>query len=228
MTDTFFRYVLPGARLPPEVLFPHFARLPAELQHKIWEEALPPSRIVQVSFSEDRGTFIPVTSPPAVLSVCHISRRIALSRYKSLDIGSSPVPIPFDFNVDKLYVSGITPVTSIGGVNFLISMTESPIRENLRWLYIDSLVFSQLFKGGCLTPLGRMSKLEQVGLVVAYDTAYQGRGTTIDLVLAKWFLFSWRGRPPPQRPPARKKVAGGIRGVVRVRTVSLTRDGKMV
>ena len=66
--------------------FTNFAKLPLELQMKIWKHAIPAPRLVRINVQEDDDDVIRYTtntSVPALLSACHISRKIILEVYST-------------------------------------------------------------------------------------------------------------------------------------------------
>ena len=69
-------------------LFPQFAKLPVEIQEYIWEYSLPGPRILAAALKRPgglNGLYFPKvdhTPNPTALSACHLSRTIALKRYR--------------------------------------------------------------------------------------------------------------------------------------------------
>lgn len=68
--------------------FPQFAKLPVEIQEYIWQYSLPGPRILATAHTRSGGPdglYFPKvdhTPNPAALSACHLSRKIALKRYR--------------------------------------------------------------------------------------------------------------------------------------------------
>jgi hypothetical protein len=66
--------------------FTNFAKLPLEMQMKIWKHAIPAPRLVRVNVQEDADDDIRYTtntSVPTLLSACHMSRKIILEAYST-------------------------------------------------------------------------------------------------------------------------------------------------
>lgn len=68
--------------------FPQFAKLPVEIQEYIWEYSLPGPRVLAAAHRRSggpNGLYFPKvdhTPNPAALSTCHLSRTLALKRYR--------------------------------------------------------------------------------------------------------------------------------------------------
>jgi 2EXR family len=75
--------------LPPEA-FSIFHRLPPEIRCQIWRTSTPNYRLVPIEYRMSTCSYVPRTSPPAILQVNRESRREGLSIYHELRIG--PVP----------------------------------------------------------------------------------------------------------------------------------------
>ncbi|KFZ02979.1 hypothetical protein V502_11340 [Pseudogymnoascus sp. VKM F-4520 (FW-2644)] len=56
-----------------------FSALPYELRHIIWRHCIPGTRIVKTRYDILSGRVLPGSAPPALLHVCHESRRFLLS-----------------------------------------------------------------------------------------------------------------------------------------------------
>lgn len=69
--------------------FELFKELPAELRLKIWKEAMPGLRIIEVFWSEQKSCFVTNCPIPRLLHVCFESRKCALARYKKLEVRSN-------------------------------------------------------------------------------------------------------------------------------------------
>jgi 2EXR family len=94
--------------------FPFFAKLPLELQLRIWKMTTEEHRLVLIRIAKDEegcSSFYSPTPIPAALHVCSESRQVAQKTYK-LCFGSrtddlKPM-IYFNFDQDTLYIRGDT------------------------------------------------------------------------------------------------------------------------
>lgn len=85
--------------------FTCFPQLPRELQLTIWEKALPGPRLIPVENSGSGYRIKPGTHPlpSSILHTCHISREVALKRYKVAATGQRTGFIYLDFETDVLF-----------------------------------------------------------------------------------------------------------------------------
>jgi hypothetical protein len=156
------------------VAFPLFPVLPTELRIKIWLLTLPPPRTVEISYYPAYKTYISTTPPPLALSICHLSRQVAQSHYHDLDLGTAPLPIPFSFLSETLYISSLAPILSTHGPNLLYDLSVFPWRHALRSLGVDLRVWYALCESGLLGVLAGMTGLREVALVVEFGRAFSG------------------------------------------------------
>ncbi|CZR55175.1 uncharacterized protein PAC_05061 [Phialocephala subalpina] len=68
--------------------FTLFSKLPIELRLKIWDDAIPEARIIEVMWSEERG-FYTDSKSPAILHVCSDSRACARKVYTAAIVENS-------------------------------------------------------------------------------------------------------------------------------------------
>jgi hypothetical protein len=225
----------------PEATFPPFPYLPIELQVKIWLASLPSSRIVEVSYSPSRNIYISNSPPPLALSVCHTSRQVAKSHYENLRLGDSPLPIPFDFAIDKLYVSFLPPIISTHASIFLYDLAVSPCRHVLRSMFLDMRAFNKLCDNGLLIIVAGMNRLDELGIVTEYGRAFRGEARFVDCPLSRSDLIGLTERVAGELYEAKKRVVSTRRvkrcnevgedkgsDMVRIRSVFLTRGGQLV
>lgn len=97
--------------------FTLFPKLPAELRLKIWDEAMPEARIIEVLWSEHRG-FYTDANTPAILHVCSESRSRARRVYTAAIVENSKKKVNWGpgvawyfphINVNGPYKKGTTP-----------------------------------------------------------------------------------------------------------------------
>ena len=163
----------------------------------IWLATLPPSRIVQISYVPALRGYISRCPPPAALSICRASRYIAKKHYEALKLGDSPIPIHFDFAVDKLYVSSIGKDFCAPCFEILGDMAGWRWRDRLRSLFLDMRFFNILCDCGLLKVLAGLNGLKELGLVVEYGTAYMGHQRYLDVCLSGRDM--WRATKIAQR-----------------------------
>jgi hypothetical protein len=167
------KYMFPWIQLPAPVLFPFFARLPAELQCKIWLAAIPSSRIVDIIYSQNEDRYVSKCPPPSILSVCRASREVAIPYYQKLKLGDNSTPMLFNFTTDKLYFSVPMPAQSEPCIGFVETLSTCPSRHLLRSVLVDTFAFDVLAHAGLLIILAEMDELEEIGLVTNYKDAYK-------------------------------------------------------
>jgi hypothetical protein len=86
----------------PNITFPLFYRLPAEIRVKIWEAAITP-RIIKCKHSHDRNLFTGPSHPVALFNTCQESREAAFL-YGEYDlISTSPSMVYFSLKYDYLW-----------------------------------------------------------------------------------------------------------------------------
>jgi hypothetical protein len=68
--------------------FKLFSELPAEIKLKIWKEAMPKSRIIEVRWSEKRSCFVTACPVPTLFHVCFDCRKYTLERYNKIEMRS--------------------------------------------------------------------------------------------------------------------------------------------
>jgi hypothetical protein len=240
--ETSAKSTCPATQALPAAACPPFLRLPTELQFKIWLATLPPPRIVEISYSPARKVYISKSSPPLALSICNASRQVAESQYQHLELGDSPLPIPFDFANDKLYVSSLAPIISTHGLEFLYDLAVCPSRHVLRSVFLDLRFFNELCDSGLLVVVAGMNRLDELGLVVEYGRAFRGEAHFVDVPGTRSDLIWVAKRVAGGLNEARKRVdskRGGkerwkgneedqVSDAIRIRCVFLTRGGNLV
>jgi hypothetical protein len=165
----------PATSITPRSKFTLFPSLPAELRLKIWSFTLPTSRILEISFSPLKNTYVPNTLPPTALSITHESRCHTLESYTYLKLGRKPFSsIPFNPNIDILYISNFAPILQWHLPDLLYNLSTSPSRSILRKVAIDLRVWNECCEAGLLGVLGRMKELKEVSIVVEFGREFKG------------------------------------------------------
>jgi hypothetical protein len=240
--ETSFKISSPTTLPSPETSFPLFSYLPTELQFKIWLAALPPSRIVEVFYAPSRNLYVSNNPPPVTFSICHASRQVAKSHYQNLRLGDSPLPIPFDFANDKLYVSFLPPIISTHCPIFLYDLAVSPCRHVLRSLFLDMRAFNKLCDNGLLIIVAGMNRLDELGIVTEYGRSFRGEARFVDCPLSRSDLIGLTERVAGELYEAKRRVVvtKRLKGnwdeigeeskseMVRIKSVFLTRGGQLV
>ncbi|TAQ86192.1 hypothetical protein B7494_g5482 [Chlorociboria aeruginascens] len=170
---------MPGSIFEPAHEFTLFSKLPVELRHKIWKEALPASpRVVKVLKlhgsqymvgKDGKGVFkckLKVACTiPVVLHVCQESRREALRVYtlafsKNLD----GRPVYFDFSRDELFLKDWHTVHAFD----LGDWATGELTQQLRFLIIGGLRDARMGDFVADESLSNLWALEQVILEASW------------------------------------------------------------
>ncbi|PMD17393.1 hypothetical protein NA56DRAFT_579130, partial [Hyaloscypha hepaticicola] len=85
--------------------FPLFPRLPFEIRHLIWREALPGPRLVELLYDEDIGACISRSPLPICLWICSESRKEAKLFYRLMfATDRAEASIYLDPRIDEVYL----------------------------------------------------------------------------------------------------------------------------
>jgi hypothetical protein len=115
--------------------FTNFAKLPLEMQMKIWKHAIPAPRLVRVHVrkgDDDDIRFTTNTSVPALLSACHTSRKIILEVYSTcLESGERKIRMDGENDVFVLF----RLVGCSGLPDFLPWIQSMKMREDIQCMF---------------------------------------------------------------------------------------------
>ncbi|KAH8595242.1 hypothetical protein B0O99DRAFT_162550 [Bisporella sp. PMI_857] len=234
----------PTQTLPhPQTLFTLFSELPTELRLKIWEHALPPRRILTITYSTVRSIYLSRTPPPTTLSITCESRSLTLHHYAPLILGPPPRKpalsplIPFCPSTDTLYITSLAPILSQHLPELLYNLSTSPSRHAIQHLALDLRIWNICCDAGLLGILGRMRGLEGVDIVVEFGREFKGE--TAFIAAPEWRGdLDWVARRAEEGigEERRKMLKAGVRNEgdgellrgkeIRVRCVLLTKGGE--
>ncbi|KAL5326876.1 hypothetical protein ACEPPN_004565 [Leptodophora sp. 'Broadleaf-Isolate-01'] len=84
--------------------FNHFQQLPPELRLRVWALALPPPRIIELTWTSRARSVTSKSTTPAILHACQESRYSTIGYYKEVQLGTCSQAILVDFERDTIFL----------------------------------------------------------------------------------------------------------------------------
>lgn len=145
----------------PPTAFPSFPKLPLELQLRVWEFSIQ-AAYVDIKWDSTQRVFASNRKIPALLHVCHTSRREGLKHYR-LSFASSPefARIYFSFELDTAYFTWSSLGAAPGRLGRKLGDGDCRSLQSL--LVNECHLLSHVREG--LRELARFENLKSIGVV---------------------------------------------------------------